>query len=187
MFFQHVQGSTSFSIVQFSRSCADRLSRAARLLYLIQFRLSRTFLKIFSSRSASRPAAVAFVTACLFYFIQDLLSRPFLKFFLSVPAVRFCWPPAASSLLLSGASLRSSGIWLCNRCCRSRQLDYNTTGTARCQHLFSIFFKFFCLDFSSPISSRVCRGKAQNLGPRCPAPAGKAKAAALPGRESAAV
>ena len=81
VFFQHVQGSTSFSIVQFSRSCADRLSRAARLLYLIQFRLSRTFLKIFSSRSASRPAAVAFVTACLFYFIQDLLSRPFLKFF----------------------------------------------------------------------------------------------------------
>ena len=120
-----------------------------------------------------------------------LHSRSFVKTFFEVffcrPGSPFCRPPAASSLLLSGASLRSSGIWLCNRCCRSRQLDYNTTGTARCQHFFSIFFKFFCLDFSSPISSRVCQGKAQNLGPRCPAPAGKTKAAALPGRESAAV
>ncbi|WP_294452128.1 hypothetical protein, partial [uncultured Gemmiger sp.] len=46
----------SFSIVQFSRSCAGRFSRTAYLLYLIEFRLSRTFLKIFLSCPAVRPA-----------------------------------------------------------------------------------------------------------------------------------
>ena len=185
MFFQHVQGSTSFSIVQFSRSCAGRLADSS---FIISHSVSfvKHFFEIFLSRPAFRPAR------CLGDSLFILLHpKPFVKTFFEVfsvgPGSPFCRPPAASSLLLSGASLRSSGIWLCNRCCRSRQLDYNTTGTARCQHFFLIFFKFFCLDFSSPISSRVCRGKAQNLGPRCPAPAGKAKAAALPGRESAAV
>ena len=160
--------------------------RGQLIYYISSSFFCQALFEIFLSRPAFRPAR------CLCDSLFILLHpRSFVKTFFEVffcrPGSPFCRPPAASSLLLSGASLRSSGIWLCNRCCRSRQLDYNTTGTARCQHLFSIFFKFFCLDFSPPISSRVCRGKAQNLGPRCPAPAGKTKAAALPGRESAAV
>ena len=182
MFFQHVQGSTSFSIVQFSRSCAGRLADSS-IIISHQVSFVKHFFEIFLSCPALSAGSLSWRQPVYFYFIQSLLSRPFLKFFSVGPGSPFCRPPAASSLLLSGASLRSSGIWLCNRCCRSRQLDYNTTGTARVNTFFSIFFMFFCLDFSSPISSRVCRGKAQNLGPRCPAPAGKAKAAALPGRD----
>ncbi|WP_207728298.1 hypothetical protein, partial [Gemmiger gallinarum] len=76
---KHVQGSTSFSIVQFSRSCADRFSRAAYLLYLIEFRLSRTFLKIFLSRPAVRPA----LSRDSFFILshRDLFVKTFLRSF----------------------------------------------------------------------------------------------------------
>ena len=44
----HVQGSTSFSFVQFSRSCSLFASRVtAYLLYLMKFLLSRTFSRFF--------------------------------------------------------------------------------------------------------------------------------------------
>ena len=51
----HVQGSTSFSFVQFSRSCcAVTCSVTACILYLIKVLLSRTFFDIFWSLSASK-------------------------------------------------------------------------------------------------------------------------------------
>ena len=50
----HVQGSTSFSFVQFSRSCSLFASRVtACLLYLRSFCLSRTFLRFFEAFSRS--------------------------------------------------------------------------------------------------------------------------------------
>ena len=50
----HVQGSTSFSFVQFSRSCSLFASCVtAYLLYLVKFRLSRTFLRFFEVFSRS--------------------------------------------------------------------------------------------------------------------------------------
>ena len=52
---KHVQGSTSFSIVQFSRSCAGRLADSS---FIISHQVSfvKHFFEIFLSRSAFRPA-----------------------------------------------------------------------------------------------------------------------------------
>ena len=101
-----------------------------------------------------------------------LHSRSFVKTFFEVFFCRFrrsfSGRPAASSLLLSGARLRSSSFWLWNRCRRSRQLVYNITGSANCQHLFSNFFDFFCRVFSSPISGCSACPKTPNIG--APAP-----------------
>ena len=146
VFFQHVQGSTSFSIVQFSRSCAGRLADSS---FIISHSVSfvKHFFEIFLSHLAFPPAR------CLGDSLFILLHpRSFVKTFFEVfsvgPGSPFCRPPAASSLLLSGASLRSSGIWLCNRCCRSRQLDYNTASQAECQYLFDKFFLYFlCIPY----------------------------------------
>ena len=61
----HVQGSTSFSFVQFSRSCSLFASRVtAYLLYLIEFRLSRTFLRFFRSFFRNRSSRKALKGCC---------------------------------------------------------------------------------------------------------------------------
>ena len=70
------QSPTAFAVLKYAG--------AAYLLYLIEFRLSRTFLKIFLSCPAVWPALfrrlVAVVTAYLFYLIQSALSSTFLRF-----------------------------------------------------------------------------------------------------------
>src|SRR5699024_5505673 len=55
VFFQHVQGSTSFIIVQFSRSCAGRLADSS---FIISHSVSfvKHFFEIFLSCPAFRPA-----------------------------------------------------------------------------------------------------------------------------------
>ena len=69
----HVQGSTSFSFVQFSRSCSLFASRVtAYLLYLMKFRLSRTFLRFFWSFFVSRSSRKAFKGCCYAVFSSCL-------------------------------------------------------------------------------------------------------------------
>ena len=56
---------TSFSFVQFSRSCSLFASRVtAYLLYLMKFRLSRTFLRFFEVFFVSRSSRKAFKGCC---------------------------------------------------------------------------------------------------------------------------
>ena len=78
MFFQHVQGSTSFSIVQFSRSCAGRLADSS---FIISHQVSfvKHFFEIFLSHPAFRPAR------CLGDSLFILLHpKPFVKTFFEV-------------------------------------------------------------------------------------------------------
>ena len=149
---KHVQGSTSFSIVQFSRSCADRFSRTAYLLYLIEFRLSRTFFETFFELS-DRPAG-AVPKACRRRYSLSILphSKRFVKHFFEI----FCRSPSDPveaaprqlSLLQSGASLVIPVFCPFEGPCRSRQLDYNTASKAECQYLFDKFFLYFlCIPY----------------------------------------
>ena len=139
---KHVQGSTSFSIVQFSRSCAGR-SRG-QLIYFTtsKFFCQELFWSFFWAVSRSGWLAV-FVTAFLFYFTEDLLSRPFRKFSAAFDIRSGKVSCPVLSLLPSGANLRNTSFPLCLGACLARQPDYNTTGSALCQHLFSIFFGIF--------------------------------------------
>ena len=81
VFFQHVQGSTSFSIVQFSRSCAGRLADSS---FIISHQVSfvKHFFEIFLSRPAFPPAR------CLGDSLFILLHpRSFVKTFFEVFSV----------------------------------------------------------------------------------------------------
>ena len=120
----HVQGSTSFSFVQFSRSCcAVTCSVTACILYLIKVLLSRTFFDIFWSLSASKfpykpqlqaLAAVPLARQLDYYskeydLCQALFSVFLTKFLLYfwVRCILWCCANAAPSVGVKGYTVSS--------------------------------------------------------------------------------